>query len=255
MIRRQRLSVLAALALAGCPVLAAQPALDCAVLTPESFTPEQFSALESNAPVLHGYLATGTFHGLDARQRFRLVSEAFAGAGWNDISLPEPYYPRVTGSTAERDAMMGTYMGACSNALAALMDLPGVLAAGDTMLALTTPDALGWDRSDPRCGNIAMCHKEYQECLKRANAAKAQCIRDANTLLEADLEECEFQYDQNIQNGMNPTAAAVLLAGCNTDVQGDHVGRLGECVGDHVESVANCVVELAECVARHINPF
>lgn len=48
---RRQLPVIAVLVLAACPVLATQPALRCADLSPESFTDAQYVALERQVTI------------------------------------------------------------------------------------------------------------------------------------------------------------------------------------------------------------
>ena len=118
---RRHLSVIAVLALAACPALATQPAIRCADLSPESFTAAQFAALERNAPVLHAYLESGSFRGLDARQQFRVVSQATTGAEtWGDVTVPEPFYDH---DATARDAMLSSYATACDSTLGAYVGL------------------------------------------------------------------------------------------------------------------------------------
>ena len=112
---RRQFHVIAGLVLTAGPVLAAQPALRCADLSPESLTNAQYAAFATNVPVLHAYLKAGLFHDLDARQRFRVVSQATTGAAnWADATLPDPYY---AGDAVLLDTMLSSYMTACDNTL------------------------------------------------------------------------------------------------------------------------------------------
>lgn len=257
MTRRQLQMVIAALVLATFPALASDEALRCATLTPESFTVEQFAVLERHAPVLHGYLANGLFQGLDARQRFRLVSQATTGTtDWNDVSLPGPFYP-VTGTEAERVAMMSGYETACDTTLGAYVSLSIVVAEADAVAAFGDAVLAQFEAQDDilNCTEIEKCQRERRECMERARDTRDTCIADADLEEEEDLEDCREEYDNNIQEGMNATLAALLLSACNAGANTKHVAAVAECAAEYVTDVAKCTGEYVECMTRAINPL
>ena len=252
---RRRLSTIAALALTACPALAAQPAIRCADLGPESFTDAQYAALERDAPVLHAYLESGSFHGLDARQRFRVVSQATTGAEtWGDVTVPEPFHDH---DAVAGDAMLSSYATACDSTLGAYVGLSERIEQAAAMDALG--DALfakSEDEGDLKnCTDIEKCQHDWRECMKDARAARDGCIKAANKELDDDLDACREEYDSNVQDGMNATLAATVLVACNGAANTKHWASLAECEVDFVTDGAVCAAEHVACMTRAINPL
>lgn len=248
--RRQRLCAIAVLALAACPALAEPEALRCATLTPESFTVAEFAALERDAPVLHGYLESGSFGSLDARQRFHLVSQATTGADWHDVSLPLAYHPAVTGTDGERDAVMGAYTAACDNLLNVQMDSARTLEGARAILDLTDVVKAAYQADLVLCTEIEKCQYEYRECKKRAAKTRDDCIKAANEVLEIALDECQFEYDQAIKRGDDVSEATIELHKCNGKATAKNILDVAECGVEYVEDLAVCTFEVGQCMLR-----
>lgn len=261
MTRRHQLPALAVLVLAACPVLASQPTFQCATLTAESFTADQFAALERNAPVLHQYLTARSFHALDARQRFHLVSRATTtgATDWYDIELPAPYHVAAGEDPAKREILMSAYMAGCDRALGAYvltlaaMELPARLIAQSEALLRHYETQ---DGHEATCEGIERCVIEKSFCLSRAKDTRANCDSAADEQLAIDLQDCETEYDRRIAAGMHPNLSAVFLELCVIGAHGDHFGAKRDCEGEHIWNIGVCQGEFVECMAKLLpNPF
>lgn len=250
-------TAIAALVFAAWPATAATPALTCADLSPESFTDAEFAALAEHAPVLHGYLASGSFDALDARQRSALVAQTTTGVDdGNDVVLP-PVFVSMTGLPEERETMMDAYAQTCDIALGAFVAVLRTEAKAGNLMRLADMLYAQYEAqgNQPRCGRIARCSANFARCLDDAGEDRDLCMSYAEAEKDQSMAECRQEFDDNIAEGMNRHLAQLILTACTTGVVTQYSAEVTLCQGIYTADVAICEAVLAGCLVGIGDPY